>query len=77
MHCIVYDDERILCLHIVRLDMALVFRQSRLDCFPYLSLKLLDLSWEIVMITVDEKKSFDLSSVQYSPAQQKLNRNLR
>ena len=29
------------------------------------------------MIIVDGKKSFDLSSVQYSPAQQKLNRNLR
>ena len=29
------------------------------------------------MITVDGKKSFDLSSGQYSPAQQKLNRNLR
>ena len=29
------------------------------------------------MITVDGKKSFDLSSVQYFPAQQKSNRNLR
>ena len=29
------------------------------------------------MITVDGKKSFDLSSGQYSPAQQKLNRSLR
>ena len=27
MHYIVYDDERILCLRIVKLDMALVFRQ--------------------------------------------------
>ena len=76
MHYIVYDDEQILCLHIVKSGMALVFHQWWLDCFPYLSLKLLDLSCKIGMTTVDGKKSFDLSSVQYFPAQQKLNRNL-